>query len=220
MLDIDDVPINSNRAVEAGTGYPDGEAFTLQLIEILEGASRQAVERVCYVGCRATFSSTNTHIAKPSGLLLHYNYGTAAVKWWGHQISHSQGPAPTPPTLPPPPPPRPSRRPPRPRPAPGPSTAGPSSNLRPRLAARDGSTANQKRAQRSKTRSGKKKEVQDSSAVDVADEPAKEWETWDEDDWMFYFMFNTKAARERRQAAEEASSSNIRAWAEEVSQGI
>jgi len=40
---------------------------------------------------------------KPSGLLLHYNYGAAAVKWWGHRseiiqnrpnIPHPSGPIP------------------------------------------------------------------------------------------------------------------------------
>jgi hypothetical protein len=53
-----------------------------------------------------------------------------------------------------------------------------------------------------------------SSTVDVADEPVNEskvWESWDEDDWMLFCRLNTKAARERLQAAEEGSSSNIRA---------
>jgi hypothetical protein len=56
--------------------------------------------------------------------------------------------------------------------------------------------------------------------VDVADEPINEpkvWESWDEDEWMFYFMLNTKAARERHQTAKEESTSNIKAWAQEVS---
>jgi hypothetical protein len=63
-------------------------------------------------------------------------------------------------------------------------------------------------------RSSKKK------GVDVADEAViepKVWESWDEDDWMLYCMLNTKAARERHLAVQEESSSNIRAWAQEVS---
>ncbi|KAF8488878.1 hypothetical protein F5888DRAFT_1809327 [Russula emetica] len=65
-------------------------------------------------------------MAKPSEVFLHYNYGAAAVKWWGHHTEtlRSQPPQPPPP-LPH------QRRGRRPRPAPAPAPApGPSTGLR------------------------------------------------------------------------------------------
>jgi hypothetical protein len=44
--------------------------------------------------------STQTNLPKPSDLLLHYNYGAAAVKMWGHGIDvlRDNTAAPRPPT--------------------------------------------------------------------------------------------------------------------------
>ena len=64
----------------------NGERFTLQLIKILGALHHLAVEEFYQIGCDATFSS-DTHTAKPSGVLLYYNYGAAAVKWWGHNTN-------------------------------------------------------------------------------------------------------------------------------------
>src|ERR1700733_2591046 len=85
-----------------GTGYPEGERFTLQLIEFLGGPARKVVEQLWRVGYDAAFSS-GTQARKPSGVLLHYNYGAAAVKWWGHHtdVLRARGP-PHPPSPPPP----------------------------------------------------------------------------------------------------------------------
>lgn len=219
MLNNDDIQTNNDRLITPGTGYPEGERFTLQLIEILDDFERSIAVEICGVGQDAAFSS-GTHIAKPSGVLLHYNYGAAAVKWWGHHTDVLRSPGPPHPPPPPPPPRRSQRR--LPPPAPGPSTAGPSYHARPRPnSTNDRSVSIKKReGLSSKSRARKKKGVQRPSAVDVADEPINEpkvWESWDEDDWMFYFMLNTKAARERHQAAKEESASNIKAWAQEVS---
>jgi hypothetical protein len=220
VLNIDDIPVNNHRDIRAGTGYPESERFTLQLIEILEGVDRSTVEQLCYVGRNAAFS-TGTQMAKPSGLLLHYNYGAAALKWWGHHtdILRSQDP---PHPSPPLPPHRHRRRRPRPRPAParGPSTAGPSYLTARPTYTHDRTVSINKRGRHS-TRSSKKKGVQRLSTVDVADEPinkSKAWESWDEDDWMLFCRLNTKAAHERLQAAEGECSSNIRAWAQKVSE--
>jgi hypothetical protein len=40
---------------------------------------------------------------------------------------------------------------------------------------------------------------------------------WDEDDWMLFFLANSKAAHERRRVDEEEFSSRIRTWASGVS---
>src|SRR5882762_5542433 len=43
----------------------------------------------------------HTHVSKPSGLLLHYNYGATAIKMWGRGIEvlrkHAKHPRPPPP---------------------------------------------------------------------------------------------------------------------------
>jgi len=214
--------MSNNRHISMGTGYPQGECFTLQLIEVLEASSRPTVEQWCQVGRDAAFSSS-TDTTKPSGLLLHYNYGAAVVKWWGQHtdILWSQNP-------PHPGPPGPRRRrrrrnlhPPS-SPVARPSTGIPpylrhptSINDRtvsihkrhpndepPPTSTHDGNIASQKHKQH--------------SANQCVDE-SKAWESWDEDDWMLFCRFNTKAVHERLQAAGEESSSNIRAWAQEVS---
>ena len=181
MLGTDDIPNRvPRRTIRPTTEYPEGQRFTLQSIEILEDDLERGVVVDAYkVGCDAVFSR-NTPISKPSDILLNYNYGAAAVKWWGHHTALLQSRAPRP-------------------------------NLRPRPAATT-SVAVKKREGHSKSQSSQKKRVLDPSAADES----KPWESWDEDDWMFYCMLNTKAARERQQAVQEESSSNVRAWAQEV----
>jgi hypothetical protein len=206
VLDTEDIQTNNNRLISPGTGYPEGERFTLQLIEILEASIRPAVEQWCLVGRDAVFASDN-QAAKPSGLLLHYNYGAAAVKWWGHHtdILRSRDP---PHPSPPPPSPRPRRRR-RPNPPPTP-TPGPSTDIPPYLRP-PATNVYDRRISRRKRHPG---EIID----EVSDvNKTKVWESWDENDWMMFCRLNTKAARERRQVAEEESSSNVRAWAQEVS---
>jgi hypothetical protein len=190
VLDTGDIHFNNDRFIIADTKYPEGERFTLQLIEISDAIGRSTAEQFCQVG-RDTVFSTGTQMAKPSGVLLHYNYGAATVKWWGHhtEILRSRDP-PHPPA-------------PAPAPAPGPSTGVPPYVRSPPTSTHDRHIAIEKRQQHS------------------TEEPVKEskvWESWDEDDWMLFCRLNTKAARERLQVAEEESSSNIRAWAQDVSE--
>ena len=201
---MNDVRSNNQRRFRAGTGYPKGERFSLQLIEISDALDRSIVEQLCQVGCDAAFS-TGTQIAKPSSVLLHYNYSAAAVKWWGHHtdILRSQNP-PHPAPAPAPAPRR--RRQPRPRPAPA---AGPSSDLPPYL-------RGPPKTRYDRNISIEKRQGKQRSTNERVNE-SKAWESWDEDDWMMFCRLNTKAVHERLQAAGEESSSNIRTWAQEVS---
>ena len=198
MLNTEDIQ-TINRPISMGTGYLEGERFTLQHIEVLEASRRPTVEQWCQVGRDAAFSS-NTNTAKPSGVLLHFNYGAAAVKWWGHNTDtlRSQNPphaAPAP------------RRCQQPQPPPSPA-AGPSTDV-PAYLRRPLTTINHERNLVSQ-------EHKQHSANERVNE-SKAWESWDEDDWMMFCRFNTKAVHGRLQAAGEESSSNIRAWAQEVS---
>jgi hypothetical protein len=211
VLDTEDIQTNNDRLISAGTGYPEGERFTLQLIEILEASNRPAVEEHCQVGRDAVFAS-DTDTAKPSGLLLHYNYGAAAVKWWGHHtdILRSRDPPhpPLPPSPSPSPPPRPRQR--RRLDLPPPPTPGPSTGIPPYLRPPATNVHDRTISIRKRHPSEISDEVSDVNKTKV-------WESWDEDDWMMFCRLNTKAARERRQVVEEESSSNIRTWAQEVS---
>jgi len=198
------VEINADREILDGTECPADGRFTLQLIEIMEGHVRSAVVRAFYIGRDAAFA-VDSGTSRPSALLLHYRYGAAALRWWGHHTDVLR-----------------TQRHTRPQSSdPGPSylTGRPMSN-------HNRTTAIQKR-EHSNTAGGSKKKrgrapktavcYKDSITVDVVDEPVDDWMEWDEDDWMAFFMYNTKAARERRQAAEEESSTNIKAWAQNVS---
>jgi hypothetical protein len=217
VLNIEDIQTHHDRPIMPGTGYPEGERFTLQLIEIRNDFDRSGLTHSFRLGRDAAFS-VDTDAAKPSGVLLHYNYGTAAVKWWGHHTDILRSPGPPHPPSPPPP------HPPRGRgrgrgcgrgrgrspPAAGPSTTPRYLRLPPKTV-NDRTISIKKRERPSKSRGSKKK-----GADETMNEP-KVWESWDEDDWMLYYMLNTKAARERQQGAAEESASNIRAWAQEVS---
>ena len=56
----------------------------------------------------------------------------------------------------------------------------------------------------------------DKRAQHSADEPAKVWESWDEDQWVLFCRLNTKAMGERLRAAREESSYSVREWAQGV----
>ena len=186
MLNINDVPSNSQRYIRPGTGYPEDERFTLQLIEILDTFDRLLNEKHCQVGLDAAFS-VNTQMAKPSALLLHYNYGAAAVKWWGHHTDILQSS---------------SQYPPHPQPsasAPRPSTSIPLYLRPPPTSTHDESTA-----------------IHEQHSTDESMDNPKAWESWDEDDWVLFCRLNTKMAHGHLQATEEESLSNIRRWAQDV----
>jgi hypothetical protein len=61
-------------------GYPPGSRYTLQWQYL--GESRKHGTSIVPNNIDAVFRE-NTEKPKPSDLLLHYNYGAAAVKCWG-----------------------------------------------------------------------------------------------------------------------------------------
>lgn len=74
---MNDVPDRSIRNLIDGTSYPSSSRYTLQWL-----ASDHPVLRTFFPNNNdAAFMSH--HEPKPSDLLLHYNYGAAAVKYWG-----------------------------------------------------------------------------------------------------------------------------------------
>lgn len=201
MLACNDVPIVAGRILTAGTQFPPNERFTLQLIDCalqsLPAPTREELERVCKFGQDAAFRS-DSDLPKPSGVLLHYNYGAAAVKFWGHNKDSLQcGTAPA-----------------RPPPAPPPGSdttylSGPSTSIHDQSVAIRKRQANDNTALAgsSKKRKGKAREQ------DHDDE-------WDEDDCVMFFWSTSKVARERRRAAEEEFSGHMKMWASGVSDAL
>ena len=73
---MSDVPDRHNRPLVAGTSYPSSSRYTFQWLDddpFLASSFGKNLD--------AAFVSH--HKPKPSGLLLHYNYGAAAVQQWG-----------------------------------------------------------------------------------------------------------------------------------------
>ena len=203
------MPIRVNRDLRANTAYPADERITLQLIEDQEEPERSLSLDSYKIGRDAAFA-VNSGVPRPSALLLDYKYGAAIVRWWGYHTGILRS----------------HERPQNPAPAPGPSTPGPSTSGSSNYPAgrRNLRESTMKKRERTDTAGGSKKKprkkavgCEESNTVDVVHEPVCESTGWDEYDWMDFFMFNTKAARERRRAAEEESSSGIRAWAQGVS---
>lgn len=214
MLDIEDIHNRVERTIHDELEYPAGERFTLHLLE--DGPRRAEIDSAFPWHGRDAAFKRGTNLAKPSALLLHYNYGAAAVKRWGHHrqfLSASH-----------------RRNIPRPRPTaqitPGPGR--PSTTVNDRAVAirkreRAADTAGSSKRRRGRTRKhtvGHEEQGQDGSGMGNVVVEAVDGSTgWDEDDWMQFFWTNTKAARERRQVAEEEFSSHISEWVSGVSRG-
>jgi len=202
VLATDDVPVNGDRIFMSGTQCPLDVRYTLQLIDYgISGQTRTALETMCKLGGDAAFK-IETNLPKPSGLLLHYNYGAAAIKHWGqHQDLLRSGNGPPGPPAPPP--------------GLGPDPTNPSG---PSTSAQGRTTTVQKRKRNGGTAGSSKKKKGQSDNSGAGDAIADVNTTgWDEDDWMIFFWSNTEAARERRQAAEGEFSSRIKTWASGVS---
>jgi hypothetical protein len=112
MIDTGDLrPRNNSQKLCPTVEYPqDGVRYTLQWI--VPNPVQTVQEMMENVGIPANSDAAfvkNTGLMRPSGLLLHYNYGAAVVKHWGKNISILT----TRPNIPrPPKPAEPARRPP------------------------------------------------------------------------------------------------------------
>jgi hypothetical protein len=99
ILDVADIPPRHVQAYMPPTvAYPVLERYTLQWLLGPDPVMSAMVPN----NLDAAFK-THSRKAKPSGLLLHYNYGAAAVKQWGHGVellenlaNHPRPPPPVP----------------------------------------------------------------------------------------------------------------------------
>ncbi|KAJ7023795.1 hypothetical protein C8F04DRAFT_1401491 [Mycena alexandri] len=87
VLATSDIPPRHTRNCPDDVKYPDGHRYTLQWLHGDSPEQLTQLQALYPNNSDATFRK-RTRIPKPSPLLLHYNYGAAAVKWWGHGTSH------------------------------------------------------------------------------------------------------------------------------------
>ncbi|KAJ7642551.1 hypothetical protein B0H17DRAFT_1104996 [Mycena rosella] len=170
VLDVNDVPPRHPRAPTQNNKYPDGQRYTLQW---LHGSAEERA--VVPNNSDATFKK-HSHTPKPSPMLLHYNYGAAAVKWWGHGKSHLEI----------------SNRPTMPRPSvPVPAATGPIRTKR---------TAAQLEASSLKRATG---DAGGSGSLPRDSEAARDEEATDPDEIVLFFWSQNPAALERRKCEAE-----------------
>ncbi|KAF8342474.1 hypothetical protein F5887DRAFT_974428 [Amanita rubescens] len=184
ILETEDVPERANREIIADVVYPY-RRYTLQWLE----EDDRMMLNIYPNNSDATFRRATTR-QKPSDLLLHYNYGAAPVKMWGHNTIVLKKLA----------------KPPRPQ------VPGPIHNrlavARKRAAAQAGARARGRGRAKGRARARMGTMVESEGQAE-----------WDEDDVMLFCWGNTKAAQERhlRKANEDAR--RIEQWRGGVPQG-
>ena len=178
---MNDVPERTNRRLLDGTSYPLQSRYTLQWLTRVD-ADEQT--RAAYPNnTDAAFVSHQR--PKPSDLLLHYNYGAAAVKHWGknHHVLDDRPGVPRPP-------------------ASKPKVMGPVRKVADRA-----KTIVKLVKARAKGNGGGGEGSAAAAAAADSEQPA-----WDEDDVMLFFWSNSVAARERRAKEEEERNESINKW--------
>lgn len=165
--------------------YPRGMRYTLQWLsdpdEVVSPNNRDAAFK------------KHTQKPKPSPLLLHYNYGAAAVKQWGNGIEtfqmQTKPPGPAMPVT--------ASR--------GPTTHDRNATIQKLNAARDTGGAE---PSTSRTRAGTSWTRQTANY--------SEQRQWDEDDVMLFFWGNSKAARDRHEKKLAEQNERMKQWREGV----
>ena len=186
ILDMADVPPRHVRAnMPQDVGYPAEERYTLQWLDpdplalgTIPNNSDAAFNR-------------NTRKPKPSDLLLHYNYGAAAVKWWGHGTELLRNRAT---------PPRPST------PVPAPVEAPKTTHDRTIAIAK-----------RQKARATSARNAIAGASGEPVESEGKV--SWDEDDVILFCWGNSQAAIERHRKKVEETTQRMERWRESVLQG-
>ena len=177
-LGIEDIPTIVHDDLPAQVSCPRKERYTLQWLN-----PDERVESIMPNNSDAAFRK-RTQIAKPSSLLVHYNYGSAAVKWWGRNVQVLQDEFKLP----------------------VPAASGPSTTVGDRTVARNKPRKAQKLAEAKRRKTGRKGQTTERSgstkvrhgATPVVPEVSPtEMTKWDEDDVMLYLWGNSRAAKDR-----------------------
>lgn len=159
--------------------YPAQKRYTLQWLETPD----EFISHIIPNNIDAAFKKCTQ--ARPSELLLHYNYGAAAVKQWGRgtELLHKLAS-----------PPRPS--------VPAPAQMGPSRTEHDRSR-----TIRQLNDTRGATQAGAGNSTAGAGMVDSNDQAQ-----WDEDEVMMFFWGNSEAANERHRMKAEDNTLRMEQW--------
>ena len=187
ILDMADVPPRHVRAtMPSDVGYPAEERYTLQWLADPDPLVLGTIPN----NSDAAFKR-NTRKPKLSDLLLHYNYGAAAVKWWGHGTellqNHATPPCPSMPVL---------------APVEAPKT----------MHDRTIAIAKHQKARATSVRNA----IAGASGELVESEGKV---SWDEDDVILFCWGNSRAAIERHRKKVEETTQRMERWRESVLQG-
>jgi len=182
ILQMGDIPERRVPYVSNNASYPTSSRYTLQWLSNVDPSFLH------YYPNNIDASFVSSRKDKPSDLLLHYNYGAAAVKKWGRNHAVL------------------SDRPGLPRPqAPEPVPMGPTR------------TVGDRKTTITKLANAWGEEVQPQSANDGSSAGSaaaidSEQPVWDEDDVMLFFWGNSKPAMERHAKKEQERKANIYKW--------
>ncbi|KAJ6631955.1 hypothetical protein B0H10DRAFT_1937691 [Mycena sp. CBHHK59/15] len=188
ILLVNDIPVRYQRPMGLNplVSYPPPtHRYTMQwLVDPLTWGTLMAIPN----NNDATFH--NHHLPKPADLLLHYNYGAAAVKQWGKNISVLQDRPNIPCLL-----------------APIAVPMGPPQKIHP-CEATIKKCADHQKQQAKAGRSG----PQDGDATADAAVESEAPNVWDEDDVMLFFWGNSKVAQERHAQKEKEHTEYMDDW--------
>jgi hypothetical protein len=185
MTDIPDR--YTRRVMGKGLTFPDNDRYTLQWLVTPPETSLWVFPN----NNDATVQDQT--LPKPSDLLLHYNYGAAAVKQWGKNVSVL------------------TERPGVPRPlelVPAPMGPGKTANEHLR-------SIKKRNAVTSKEGKGSRKRRKTLSGARDTDSDSVQ-HSWDEDDVVLFFWGNSKVAQERRVREEQERGRHVKEWRDAV----
>ncbi|KAF8523457.1 hypothetical protein BU17DRAFT_63749 [Hysterangium stoloniferum] len=188
-LSTSDIPPRNKRPnMTTSITYPTNSRYTLQWLN-----PDPATQELLPDNRDAAFMK-GTKKLKPSDLLLHYNYGAAAVKWWGNGTE----------TL------RKLAQPPRP-PVPVPAPSASSRTTYDRMTA-----INKRDAGRAAGRSGARNATAGAATGEGDWVDSEGQAKWDEDDVVLFFWGNSQAVRERHDKKVQENSQRMEQWREGV----
>jgi hypothetical protein len=188
ILSIADIPQRNQRSITPpDVKYPTKTRYTLNWLKTPDDITLSALPN----NRDATFK-IKTKKPKPTDLLLHYNYGAAAVKLWGHGVNVLQN----------------RSNPPRP-PVPVQAEAGLSRT-------QHDSTITIQKLEDARGAGGVAVGNAPAGAGEMVDSEGQA--QWDEDDVMLFLWGNSKASKDRYRKKKEESTQRMEQWRQGASQ--
>jgi len=189
ILSTADIPQRNKRAITPqDVKYPKTTRYTLNWLRTPDNITLSVLPNN-----RDAMFSKKTTKPKPTDLLLHYNYGAAAVKWWGHGVDVLQNRSNAP---------RPS--------VPVQAEAGPS-----RTQHDSANTIQKLDLARGAGGVAVGNAPAGAGAGEMVD--SEDQAQWDEDDVMLFLWGNSKASKDRYRKQKEENTQRMEQWRQDAS---